>query len=70
MIKARPLAEWHEDDGHVCWWAFPVAEPAWIGTPHDSDWSGYYTHWMPHPEIPETPEESPAARLDDPITCL
>jgi hypothetical protein len=49
---ARPLDEWHEDDGPVVWWKFPVDEPAWIGTPLDSDWPGYHTHWTPHPEVP------------------
>lgn len=53
MDAARPLDEWHEDDGPVVWWRFPVEEPAWIGTPLDDDWiDGYYTHWTPHPPIP------------------
>jgi len=49
---ARPLSEWHEDDGPVTWWKFPVDEPAWIGTPNSSDWPGYHTHWTPHPPMP------------------
>lgn len=49
---ARPLDEWHEDDGPVVWWKSPVDEPAWIGTPLDSDWPGYHTHWTPHPAVP------------------
>ncbi|MGK7653194.1 hypothetical protein ACSQ76_12485 [Roseovarius sp. B08] len=49
---ARPLEDWHEDLGFVVWWKFPVDEPAWIGTPNDSDWPGYHTHFTPHPEIP------------------
>jgi hypothetical protein len=49
---ARPLAEYHEDQGFVTWWEFPVREPAWIGRPDDSDWPGYHTHWSPHPPIP------------------
>ena len=51
--NARPLSEWHEDDGPVVWWLFPVHEPAWIGTPLDTDWPGYHTHWTPHPTVPE-----------------
>lgn len=51
-VSARPLAEYHEDFGVVTWWRFPVEEPAWIGTPNDDDWPGYYTHWTPHPEVP------------------
>lgn len=50
--SARPLSEWHEDDGPVVWWKFPVDEPAWIGTPNCDDWPGYHTHWTPHPAIP------------------
>lgn len=50
--EARPLDEWHEDMGAVTWWRFPVEEAAWIGTPLDSDWPGYHTHWTPHPAIP------------------
>lgn len=34
-IKARPLAEWTEEDGNVLWWAFPVVEPPYVGTPLD-----------------------------------
>jgi len=45
----KTLAEYHEDQGAVVWWKFPVNEPAWIGTPSDSDWPGYHTHWTPHP---------------------
>lgn len=33
--KARLLREWHEDDGPVLWWSFPVREPPYIGTPID-----------------------------------
>lgn len=33
--KARPLAEWTEEDGPVLWWAFPVREPPYVGTPLD-----------------------------------
>ncbi|MEN1942691.1 hypothetical protein WCE55_02365 [Luteimonas sp. MJ293] len=49
---ARPLDDWHEDDGPVVWWKLPVDEPAWIGTPLDSDWPEYHTHWTPHPAVP------------------
>ena len=56
--NARPLSEWHEDDGPVVWWLFPVHEPAWIGTPLDTDWPGYHTHWTPHPAAPATLAET------------
>ncbi|MEX0180064.1 MULTISPECIES: hypothetical protein [unclassified Stenotrophomonas] len=55
-LIARVLAEWHEDDGNVLWWAWCgrewAGEPAWCGTPNDSDWPGYHTHWTPHPSQP------------------
>lgn len=39
--------EWHEGIGPVLWWALPVAEPPFSGTPMDSDWPDYHTHWTP-----------------------
>jgi hypothetical protein len=56
---ARPLSEWHEDFGTVTWWRFPVNEPPWVGTPWDSDWPGYHTHWTPAPPVPAAPEVRP-----------
>lgn len=60
--EARPIKEWHEDDGFVVWWAQEngrwLGEPAWIGTPNDSDWPGYHTHWTPHPKFPALKAES------------
>jgi hypothetical protein len=55
--RARPLNEWSDDHGSVVWWAPPVREPSWIGTPSDSDWPGYHTHWTPHPKVPENIKE-------------
>lgn len=49
---ARPLEDWSEGIGDVVWWAFPVEEAAWIGSPLNSDWPGYHTHWTPHPPVP------------------
>jgi hypothetical protein len=37
-VQPRPEHDWHEDDGAVLWWRFPVQEPPHCGTPHDSDW--------------------------------
>lgn len=45
--QARPLAEWHEDNGAALWWRFPVEEAPWSGTPLCEDWPGYHTHWTP-----------------------
>lgn len=44
---ARPISEWHEDRGSALWWRFPVEEPPYSGSPLDSDWPGYHTHWTP-----------------------
>jgi hypothetical protein len=57
--RLRPRAEWHCDDGPVLWWTFPVAEPPWVGTPLDSDWPGYHTHWTPL-VIPDELRQEPA----------
>lgn len=56
-VTALPLDDWHEDDGPVVWWKFPVEEPSWIGTPLDTNWPGYHTHWTPHPPIPSPHNE-------------
>ncbi len=34
-LEARPLSEWHEDIGDVLWWAFPIAEAPYVGSPLD-----------------------------------
>jgi hypothetical protein len=52
--QCRPLIDWCEADGPVLWWAFPVNEPPYSGTPLDHNWPGYHTHWTPFP-IPEDP---------------
>lgn len=46
-----PLDDWHEDIGPVLWWVFPVEEAPWCGSPGDSDWPGYHTHWTPLPGV-------------------
>jgi hypothetical protein len=63
---ARPRDEWHEDDGNVLWWRFPIVEAPYVGSPLGSDWEeheleGHFTHWTPIP-IPSSPEE-PAGAL-------
>lgn len=44
---ARPLDEWHEDIGDALWWKFPVEEAPYCGSPLDTGWPGYHTHWTP-----------------------
>lgn len=52
--EARPLDEWHEDIGNALWWTFPITEPPYSGTPLDTEWPGYHTHWTPIP-LPSPP---------------
>ena len=33
LLTPRPLAEWHEEDGDVLWWKFPLSEAPWVGSP-------------------------------------
>jgi hypothetical protein len=56
-----PRAKYHDDDGPVLWWRFPIVEPPYCGRPDDSDWpeSDDYTHWTPIP-IPESPGSAEA----------
>lgn len=49
---ARPESDYHEDMGNVLWWKFPVDEPPYCGSPLDSDWPGYHTHFTPLPAVP------------------
>jgi hypothetical protein len=51
----RLLAEYHEDNGPVLWWHFPIQEPPHCGDPGDDGFlPGWHTHWTPIP-IPVTP---------------
>lgn len=50
--KPRPLEEWGEDYGDVLWWALPIEEPPYVGSPLDEKWPGYHTHWTPIPLPP------------------
>ncbi len=65
-LIARNLAEWHEDDGDVSWWAWCgngwAGEPAWIGRPTDDGWPGYHTHWTAHPAMPPAIAAQAAAK--------
>lgn len=55
LTTARPISEWDHEDGSVLWWKFPITEPPYSGTPNDSDWPGYHTHWTPI-AVPAAPE--------------
>jgi len=54
LKTVRPLDQWHEDMGDQLWWCFvdrgdgPRPEEApYSGSPLDSDWPGYHTHFSP-----------------------
>lgn len=52
---ARPESEWHEDIGDVLWWRFPIVESPYVGSPLDTGWPGYHTHWTPF-SLPSPPK--------------
>jgi hypothetical protein len=54
--EARRLDDWYEDLGDVLWWKFPIQEAPWVGSPLDSSWPGYHTHWTPLPPMPHKPK--------------
>lgn len=58
--EARAERHWHEDMGNVLWWKFPIAEAPWVGTPLDSHWPGYHTHFTPLPPMPHKPKRGSA----------
>ena len=59
LLIATPGDQYHEDDGPVLWWRFPVVEPPWAGTPNDCDWPGCHTHFTPLPPAPVAPIQLP-----------
>lgn len=58
---AVPAEQWHEDMGPVFWWRFPVEEPPYCGSPLDTDWPGYHTHFTPPAIPPAAPGRGGAA---------
>ncbi|WP_025706349.1 hypothetical protein [Paenibacillus graminis] len=59
-ITAQSIDDWHEDYGDVLWWTFPIQEPPYCGSPLDSNWPDYHTHWTPLviPAAPAPKEEN------------
>lgn len=45
IIEPRHISEWHEDMGDKLWWVFPIEEPPYCGSPLDSDFPNYVTHF-------------------------
>ena len=60
MLEPKPIDEWHEDDGDCLWWAFPITEPPYSGSPLDSNFPDYVTHFtriiMPFMGVEENEE--------------
>jgi hypothetical protein len=48
---AAPVAltrlAWTADMGNVFWWAFPVEQAPYVGTPLDEAFPEHCTHWTP-----------------------
>lgn len=66
QARARPITEYHEDEGAVLWWLFPISEPPYCGTPGDSGWpftqaTGLDLAWTPFsiPLPPPQPTREP-----------
>ena len=56
---AIPAEQWTDIDGPVLWWRFPIVGPPYSGTPSDSDWPGYHTHFTRLPPAPVAPTCTP-----------
>ena len=62
---AKERKSWHEDDGAVLWWKFPITEPPYAGTPLDDDFPDYVTHYTTIP-LPISICSEPKDHLDKP----
>lgn len=43
--EPKAIQDWHEDDGDCLWWAFPISEAPYCGSPLDADFPDYVTHF-------------------------
>lgn len=57
-IQPVPGDQWHDDDGDVLWWRFPVEEPPYVGSPLCDDWPDYHTHFT-RLDVPADPSTTP-----------
>jgi hypothetical protein len=75
VTEVFPLSAWHEDEGAVLWWHFPIEEPPYCGTIFDFDTNGraafldrgHYTHWTRIP-VPMQREAEPVVGDDGMVT--
>ena len=55
----RAVSQYGDGKGGV-WWLWNghgwAGDSPWCGTPLDSDWPGYHTHWTPAPPAPTSAE--------------
>lgn len=55
-LRPRPLDDWDEEIGPVLWFCWRdgewLGEPPYCGSPLDSDWPEYHTHFLPLPPWP------------------
>lgn len=45
MLEPSPIDKWDEDIGPCLWWTFPIEEPPYSGSPLDTDFPSYVTHF-------------------------
>lgn len=58
LTTLRPEEDWTENMGSVLWWYLPngyIEEPPYCGSPLDTEWPGYHTHWTPLPQLQADP---------------
>ncbi len=60
-----PMDDWDENKGDVLWHKLPIEEAPYCGTPNDSDFPDYVTHWqyLLLPEQPKKEQEPPQKRI-------
>lgn len=44
-LTLREKEDYHDDDGDVVWYKYPIEECPYVGTPLDDNFPEYMTHW-------------------------
>lgn len=60
--EPKPLETWHEEYGDCLWWVFPVTEAPYCGSPLDTDFPDYVTHFT-RLVLPTEPKPFSAVQL-------